>query len=100
MDIARKVRTESHGELRRRIVEGGSVDPSRIEGYAYRGTSLGQPWVVEKLTWLTFQKTFYRQPSTGRLMGWNVRLEQDGVDAPSRPKRSNGVPVRPSYKVT
>ena len=60
--------------------------PTRSRAGPIRGTSLGLPALVEKLTWKTFQKTFYRDPRTGRLLGWNVRLEQDGLDAPSRPR--------------
>jgi len=93
MTLVETLRKAKPSELRRRIVEGHPVDPAALEGWAYRGTSLGLPRVVERLTWKTFQKTFYRQPETGRLVGWNVRLEQDGVDAPSRPKRRGGVPV-------
>ncbi len=80
-------------ELRSRIAGGHPVDPAALEGWAYRGTSLGLPRFVERLTWKTFQKTFYRDPTSGRLLGWNVRLEQDGVDAPSRPKMRHGRPV-------
>jgi hypothetical protein len=90
--IARSLRTASRAELRRHIVEGHPVVPTAIEGYAYRGTSLGLPKVVELATWKTFQKTFWRHPD-GRLVGWNVRLEQDGIDAPSRPKLKHGAPV-------
>lgn len=92
MSVARSLRNASHADLRRMIVEGHPIDPKAIEGYAYRGTSLGLPRVVELATWKTFQKTFWRHPSTGRLLGWNVRLEQDGIDAPSRPKFRRGVP--------
>lgn len=81
-------------------MHGHAVDPAAIEGWVYRGTSLGLPSIVERLTWKTFQKTFYRDPSTGRLLGWNVRLEQDGIDAPSRPKLRHGRPVTEwSYEV-
>ncbi|GMU59435.1 MAG: hypothetical protein AMXMBFR34_11980 [Myxococcaceae bacterium] len=93
MSLVDDVRRASRAELRQRILSGHPVDPSALEGWAYRGTSLGLPRLVERLSWKTFQKTFFRQPDTGRLVGWNVRLEQDGVDAPSRPKRRNGVPV-------
>jgi hypothetical protein len=93
VSIARSLRNATRAELRRRIVEGHPVDPSAIEGYAYRGTSLGLPRAIELVSWKTFQKTFWRDPESGRLMGWNVRLEQDGIDAPSRPKRKRGVPV-------
>lgn len=93
MSLVEDIRHEKPKALRQRIIEGHPVDPAALEGWAFKGTSLGLPRLVEKLTWKTFQKTFYRQPSTGRLVGWNVRLEQDGVDAPSRPKRRHGVPV-------
>jgi hypothetical protein len=92
MSIARSLRDASNAELRQRIVEGFPVDPRAIEGFAYRGTSLGLPRFVVALTWKTFQKTFWRHPD-GRLLGWNVRLEQDGLDAPSRPKLARGLPV-------
>jgi len=91
--IARDLRTASTRELRERIVHGYPIDPSELEGWIYRGTSLGLPSAVQRLTWKTFQKAFYRDPRTGRLLGWNVRLEQDGVDAPSRPKLRRGRPV-------
>jgi hypothetical protein len=81
-------------ELRRRLAEGHPIDPRALEGWSYRGVSLGLPRVVEKLSWKTFQKVFWRNPADGRLLGWNVRLEQDGVDAPSRPKRDrHGEPL-------
>lgn len=92
MSLAHALRTASRAELRRHIVEGHPIDPGALEGYAYRGTSLGLPRVVERATWKTFQKTFWRHPD-GRLLGWNVRLEQDGIDAPSRPKQRRGMPV-------
>jgi len=90
---ARSLRTASRAELRRALGEGHPVEPSALEGYAYRGTSLGLPPPASWVTWSTFQKTFWREPRSGRLLGWNVRLEQDGLDAPSRPRRARGVPV-------
>jgi len=88
------LRGAGRAELKRRLASGHRVDASAIEGWVYRGTSLGLPRLVERLTWKTFQKAFWRDPLTGRLMGWNVRLEQDGLDAPSRPKRArDGAPV-------
>ncbi|MDP1828072.1 MAG: hypothetical protein Q8L48_32655 [Archangium sp.] len=93
MSLVQTLRQESKAQLRARILAGHPVDPTALEGWAYRGTSLGLPRFVEKLTWKTFQKTFWREPATGRLLGWNVRLEQDGVDAPSRPRMKRGAPV-------
>lgn len=93
MTEVQALRGASRRALRQRIAEGHRVDAAALEGWAYRGTVLGMPRLLERATWQTFQKTFYRQPDTGRLVGWNVRLHQDGVGAPSRPLTANGVPV-------
>lgn len=93
MSTARALRDASTRTLRDHIVHGHPVDPRELEGWVYRGTALGMPRVIERLTWKTFQKTFWRDPATQRLLGWNVRLEQDGIDAPSRPKVRRGRPV-------
>lgn len=93
MTLVEQLRGESHRALRARLVAGHPVDARALEGWAYRGTTLALPRAVERLTWTTFQKTFYRDPESGRLRGWNVRLEQDGLGAPSRPRLRHGVPV-------
>lgn len=93
MSLVDALLAASRKELRARIASGHPVDPAALEGWAYRGVSLGLPRVVERLSWKTFQKTFYRDPVSGRLLGWNVRLHQDGVGAPSRPLLERGVPV-------
>ncbi len=93
MTTARDLRDASTKVLRDCVIHGYPIDPDSLAGWVYRGTSLGLPDVVAKLTWKTFQKTFHRDPSTGKLIGWNVRLEQDGIDAPSRPKTKRGRPV-------
>jgi len=77
-------------ELMRLLREGHAIDPTKLDDYEYRGTSLGLPRFVERLTWKTFQKTFHRDPETGVLRGWNVRLEQRGLDADSVPLRRKG----------
>jgi hypothetical protein len=74
--------------LRRRdlaaaLREGHDIAPEALDDSAYRGISLGLPRWAEKLSWKTFQKTFHRDPATGSLRGWNVRVEQRGLDAPS-----------------
>lgn len=93
MPTARELRTASTRELRDAIVRGHPLDPSALAGWVYRGTSLGLPSLIERITWKTFQKTFHRSPTSGRILGWNVRLEQDGIDAPSRPRMRHGQPV-------
>lgn len=100
MTTARELRTASRRELREQIVNGHPIDPDALAGWVYRGTSLGLPSAITRFTWRTFQKTFHRAAS-GRLLGWNVRLEQDGLDAPSRPKLRAGLPVTEwNYEVT
>jgi hypothetical protein len=63
--------------LARALLEGCAVDPASLEGFEYRGTSLGLPGWVEALTWKVFVKTFHRDPGSGHLRGWNVRIRQD-----------------------
>jgi hypothetical protein len=77
-------------ELMELLRSGHAIEPSAIEGAAYRGVSLGLPRVLEKLSWKTFQKAFFRDPETGALRGWNVRAEQRGIDAPTEPRRRKG----------
>lgn len=79
LDVPRK-------ELARLLREGHAIDAAALDDRQYKGTSLGLPAWIEALTWKTFVKTFHRDPETGALRGWNVRLEQDGVDAPTRPR--------------
>lgn len=93
MSIARQLRNAPRSVLREHIAGGYPVDPSAIEGFTYRGTSLGLPEIAAKISWKTFQKAFHRDELTGRLLGWNVRLHQDGVDAPSRPILREGRPL-------
>lgn len=79
-------------ELLARLRAGHPIDPAAIEGFGYRGISLGSPRWLERLSWKTFQKTFYRDPRTGVLRGWNVRVEQRGVDAATVPRVKGGRP--------
>ena len=53
----------------------------------YRGVSLGIPHLVERMFWTTFVKSFRWNPQERRLHGWNVRLEQTGLNGPVRPLR-------------
>lgn len=92
MNEARALWNAPRDELRARLLEGGPIDPRALQGWAFRGTAIGLPDVVARLSWKTFQKTFWKDQATGRLLGWNVRLEQDGLDAPSRPKLVRGKP--------
>ena len=76
------LRSLSGKGLRALLAQGHPVDPATLDNSQYRGVSLGIPQWVEKLAWTTFMKTFHRDPKTGALRGWNVRLEQTGLGSP------------------
>jgi hypothetical protein len=78
-------------DLMERLRGGHPVDPAAIADREYRGVSLGLPKFVERLTWKTFKKVFCRDDDGIR--GWNVRMEQNGLDGPWHPKTRRGVPV-------
>ncbi len=79
-------------ELEVTLAGGFPLSSEALEGKVYRGVSLGLPAWMERLSWKTFQKTFYRDPETGDLRAWNLRLEQIGLHAPSIPKTRAGAP--------
>lgn len=79
-------------QLAEALRRGHPIDPRALDDTAYRGISLGLPRWMEKLSWKTFQKTFHRDPATGALRGWNVRVEQRGLDAASTPLLRDGQP--------
>jgi hypothetical protein len=82
----------TRGELRALLAGGHPIDPSRLDDTVYRGISLGLPAWVERLSWKKFAKAFHRDPRTGQLRGWNVRIEQDGLERPWRPRVRRGQP--------
>lgn len=77
-----------------RLVSGYDIEIDALAGWEYRGISLGLPEFVDRLAWKTFLKTFHREPESGTVRGWNVRLEQHGIDGPIELLRQNGAPVR------
>jgi len=79
--------TATRTELRARLRAGHAVDPAVLEGLQYRGISLGLPAWVERLSWKTFVKAFHRDAPGAALRGWNVRLEQTGLEGPVQPRR-------------
>jgi len=82
----------SHAELRALLASGHPIEAARLDDTAYRGISLGLPAWVERLSWKKFTKAFHRDPRDGRLRGWNVRIEQDGLDRPWRARQRGGRP--------
>jgi hypothetical protein len=79
-------------ELRRALAEGHPVDPLTLDDTEYKGTSVGLPGWVERLTWKKFKKVFHRDPETGLLRGWNVRLEQNALEDECIPLLKRGEP--------
>jgi len=80
-------------ELRDVLEAGHPIDPAALDDSEYRGTSLGLPAWLVRLTWLKFVKTFHRDPDTDVLRGWNVRLEQNGLEAPCVARERRGKPI-------
>jgi hypothetical protein len=68
------------GALLELLLGGHAIDPASLDGWVYRGVSLGLPAWVDRLAWKTFAKAF----EGGR--GWNVRMQQD-VFEPLRDRR-------------
>ncbi len=82
----------SPGSLRGVFNAGSHVPISRLEGQ-FRGVSLGLWGWVESLAWKTFVKCFHRDPAGGEIRGWNMRIHQDGLEAPVRPMLRGGEPI-------
>jgi hypothetical protein len=80
-------------ELREAFQRGHAIDASALDDTEYKGVSLNMPGFVEKLTWKKFKKVFHRDPESGHLRGWNVRLEQNELAGPCVPKQRRGAPM-------
>lgn len=93
MKNAREFLSLSQSELADMLSSGHPIDPSALDDSEYRGVSLGLPGPIVALTWLTFRKTFHRDPRTQRLRGWNVRMEQNGLDGARVPRTKHGAPI-------
>ncbi|MED5373847.1 MAG: hypothetical protein VX899_22705 [Myxococcota bacterium] len=81
----------SRTELQRALDSGQRVESGSLAGHRYRGVSLGLPPWIERLSWKTFEKAFHRRGH--RVVGWNVRLEQTGLDGPVVPLMRRGAPL-------
>lgn len=83
----------SRPALRERMRAGFHVEHATLADSAWLGVSLGMPAWVDRLAWKTFVKTFAREDGGDSLRGWNVRLEQTGIDGPVRPLLRRGRPI-------
>jgi len=66
------------------MAAGRAFDPAALGSSTYRGTSLGLPRWLERLTWKRFAKTFVGA------RGYNTRIEQTGA---WRPMLRRGAPI-------
>jgi len=76
-------------ELRKVMDRGHALDPevlSEGSGRQYLGVDLSLPGWARKVLWHTFRKTFVKDESGVR--GWNVKMEQRGIDNPQVPLRN------------
>lgn len=89
---AGEVQALGREELAALLREGHPIDPAALDDSEYRGVSLGLGATLERLTWKTFMKTFHRDPQTGGLRGWNVRMVQNGLGGPFEPMLKGGAP--------
>lgn len=74
-------------ELHRVMMEGHALDRDAVAGGRYKGIDLSLPPWVNAILWKTFLKEFVRDEASGDVRGWNVRLEQTGVEGPIVPMR-------------
>lgn len=70
------------------LLRGHPLEPEKLAGRAYLGVDLSLPDIARKILWHTFRKTFTRDESTGDVRGWNVRMEQHGVNGARIPMRN------------
>jgi hypothetical protein len=80
----------SRQELLELLKGGFAIDPEALADTRYFGISLGLPAWIDKVAWKTFRKVFHRDPGDGALRGWNVKLQQEGLDLPGTPKLRKG----------
>jgi hypothetical protein len=64
----------SRGQLAALMAASRPAEPRQLAGWAFRGTSLGLPAWVDRITWKTFGKSFVTDGAGVR--GWNVRIDQ------------------------
>ena len=71
---------------------GHAIDPASLDDTEYKGVSLGLPAVIEQLSWKTFKKVFHRDPISGHLRGWNIRIDQRDGGQSYQPLMKAGSP--------
>ena len=82
--------TMPNAKRREIMFRANPITPAALDNTMYRGVDLSLPVIMNKILWKTFRKTFHRDPATGILRGWNVRMEQTGYGGPGVPKQKGG----------
>lgn len=77
----------SQRDLMSIVMQGAPLDTDALADTTYTGIDLSMPAIFHKIFWKSFRKTFHRDPATGRLRGWNVKVLQVGWDTPPPPRR-------------
>ena len=77
-----------NGEQLHAIVQRAEpLDLDALADTTYTGIDLSLPAWVTRLLWKSFRKTFHRDPRSGALRGWNVKVQQTGWAQPPEAKR-------------
>lgn len=79
----------SKQEIAQVFLNGYPINTEELNNTQYLGIDVGMPSWFHRFFWKTFRKTFYKDSKTGILRGWNVKLEQTGVEGPFTPKKNN-----------
>ena len=87
----------SRGELYAIMERALPLDLEALADTTYTGIDLTMPAWFHKLFWRVFRKTFHRDPVTGVLRGWNVKVQQPALGpsqlaawpSPPEPKRDS-----------
>ncbi len=77
-------------QLAEALAAGHTIAPEALANRVYRGVSLGLPAFIDRLAWKTFAKVFFRDRERQILRGWNLRLEQTGLEGPLVPLQKRG----------
>ena len=70
------------------LQQGHPLDLDALADTQYLGVDLSLPKVASKVLWKTFRKAFHRDGA--EIRGWNVRMEQTGVEGPQIPMLDRG----------
>lgn len=73
--------TMSTAALEGLMRRGHGLTPEDLAGFSYRGTALALPRGLRALVG-KFKKAFWADEERGRVRGWNLRMRQNGPNAP------------------